>query len=157
MFEKAEGCFKKLIEFEPEEPLNYYHLALAQRELKRNHDALRTYQKGISVSPNNSMLLYNAATLLDEMGDKERAIHYLYRALEGDEQSEDVYNYLGVLLGRMGRYAEAVQVFDKGIKLYEKSYRLYLTVESYWNCQEGLRMLSILLKKLMNSINVIRN
>ncbi|ANX01347.1 hypothetical protein CSTERLE_07080 [Thermoclostridium stercorarium subsp. leptospartum DSM 9219] len=125
MFEKAEGCFKKLIEFEPEEPLNYYHLALAQRELKRNHDALRTYQKGISVSPNNSMLLYNAATLLDEMGDKERAIHYLYRALEGDEQSEDVYNYLGVLLGRMGRYAEAVQVFDKGIKLYEKSYRLY--------------------------------
>jgi len=125
MYDKAEECFEKLIELEPEEPLNYYHLALSQRELKRNEDALRTYEKGIAVNSKSSMLLYNAATLLDEMGDRERAVRYLYKSLEGDELLEDAYNYLGVLLGQMGRYREAIQVFDKGIRLFSKSYQLY--------------------------------
>ncbi|NLM10449.1 MAG: tetratricopeptide repeat protein [Clostridiaceae bacterium] len=125
IFDKAEECFEKLIELEPSEPLNYYHLALSQRELKRDKEALKTYERGISVISDNSMLFYNAATLLDEMGDKERAVHYLYKSLEGDELLEDAYNYLGVLLGQLGRYREAVQVFDRGIKVFESSYRLY--------------------------------
>jgi len=125
MFDKAEECFNKLIDLEPEEPLNYYHLALAQRELKRNEDALKTYEKGIAVNSKNSMLLYNAATLLDEMGDREQAVRYLYKSIEGDELLEDAYNCLGVLLGQMERYREAVQVFDKGIKVFGKSYQLY--------------------------------
>lgn len=124
-FDKAVECFEILTEAEPNEPLNYYHLALSQRERKHNEDALRTYEKGISVNPDSSMLLYNAATLLDEMGDRERAVRYLYKSLEGDEQMEDAYNYLGVLLGQLGRYREAVQVFDRGIKIHERSYQLY--------------------------------
>lgn len=125
MFEKAEDCFEKLIELEPAEPLNYYHLALAQRELKRSKDALITYERGISANPTNSMLLYNAATLLDEMGDKEKAVRYLYKSLEGDELLENAYNLLGLILGQLGRYREAVQVFDKGVKIFEFSYLLY--------------------------------
>lgn len=124
-FEEAERCFSKLTELEPEEPLNYYHLALAQRELKRSGDALKTYERGLAVNPDDSRLLYNAALLLDETGNREQAVNYLYKSIEGNEQTEDEYNCLGVLLGQMGRYHEAIQVFDAGIRLFGKSYRLY--------------------------------
>lgn len=125
MFSKAEKCFDEVIELEPTEPLNYYHLALAQRALLHNEDALKTYERGISYNPSNSILLYNAGTLLDELGYKEQAVRYLYKSLEGDELLEDAYNYLGVLLGQMKRYHEAVQIFDKGIKIFGNSYQLY--------------------------------
>lgn len=125
MFAKAEECFLKLTELEPDKPLNYYHLALAQRELKHNEDALKTYQRGIAVDPDNSMLLYNAATLLDEMGDREQAVRYLYRTLEGDEILEEAYNYLGTLLGQMEQYREADRIFDEGIRKFGNSYQLY--------------------------------
>jgi len=125
MFDRAEECFRKLLELEPEEPLNYYHLAVAQRELNRSHDALKTYEKGLAVNPGNSMLLFNAAVLLDETGDRERAVRYLYKSLDDEEKSEEAFNYLGVLLGQMGRFHESVQVFDRGIREFKNSYLLY--------------------------------
>lgn len=126
MFDTAAECFRKLLELEPEEPLNYYHLAIAQREMKRYHDALRTYEKGLAVNPKSSMLFYNAATLLDETGNREKAVYYLYKSLEGDEKTEDAFNYLGIMLGQMRRYHEAVHVFDRGIRIFGNSYLLYL-------------------------------
>ena len=69
------------------------------------------------------MLLYNATTLLDEMGDRERAVRYLYKSLEGDEQMEDAYNYWACYWG--SRSTAAVQVLTGSIKIHERSYKLY--------------------------------
>lgn len=124
-FDVAQECFRKLIEIEPTEPLNYYHLALSQREMLYKEDALKTYHKGLYYVPNNSMLLYNAGTLLDELGDREQAVHYLYQSIEAEEPVEDAYNYLGVLLGQINKYREAVQVFDEALRIFGASYQLY--------------------------------
>ncbi|HZK28394.1 MAG TPA: tetratricopeptide repeat protein [Thermoclostridium sp.] len=124
-FELAEQCFRKLIELEPTEPLNYYHLALSQREMKNKEEALKTYQKGLYYIPNNSMLVYNAGTLLDELGDKEQAVQYLYQSIETEETVLEAYNHLGVLLGQLNRFRESVQVFDNALKIFGGSYQLY--------------------------------
>jgi tetratricopeptide (TPR) repeat protein len=125
MFDKAEECFAELTELEPTEPSHYYHLALAQRSLGEKAKALKTYEMGIAAHPSNSMLLYNAGTLMDELGQKNKACEVLYKSLQGDEYLEDAVNYLGVLLGQMKQYRESVQVFDKGLIQFDKSYQLW--------------------------------
>ena len=64
-------------------------------------------------------MLYNAGTLLDELGDREQAVHYLYQSLRR-KSLEDAYNYLGVLLGQINKYREAVQVFDEALRYLER-------------------------------------
>ncbi len=125
IYDKAAVCFSQLIRAEPAEAFHYYHLALAQRASGMKGTAIKTYENGLSENPDNSMLLYNYGTLLDEMGQKEKAIKVLYKSLQGDEMMEDTYNYLGVLLGQMKSYRESVQVFEKGIRRFPKSYNLY--------------------------------
>ena len=124
-FDKAMGCFKALVQKEPEEARHYHHLALAQRLAGEKEAALRTYEKGINIAPQNSVLLYNMGTMLDELGKKDKAVQVLYKSLQCDETPEDAFNYLGVLLGQLKRYRESVQVFEKGIYLYKNSYQLY--------------------------------
>lgn len=125
MYDKAVECFRTLVQKDPSEPTHYYHLALAQRALGETANALKTYDMGIAANPGASILLYNAATLLDEAGRREKAVRYLYKSMQGDEVLEDAYNYLGVLLGQMKRYRESVQVFDRGIQLFPRFYQLH--------------------------------
>lgn len=124
-YAKAIECFKALIRNEPEKPSHYYHLALAQRTSGDREGALKTYEQGINELPKSSLLLYNAGTLLDELGKKDKAVRCLYRSIQGDEMLEEAFNYLGVLLGQLKRYRESVQVFEKGISLFDGSYQLY--------------------------------
>ena len=125
MYDKAIECFSILIRTDSAELTHYYHLALAQRTSGQNTEALKTYEKGINREPLNSMLLYHAGTLLDELDQKDKSVQYLYKSLQGNEIIEDALNYLGVLLGQMKRFRESVQVFEKGIKSFPNSYRLY--------------------------------
>lgn len=125
MFDRAEECFSQLVQMEPTEPSHYYHLALAQRSCGEKAKALKTYEQGIAEHPSNSMLLYNAGTLMDEMGQKKKAAGVLYKSLQGDAYLEDAVNALGVLLGQMKQYRESVQVFDKGLTVFDKSYQLW--------------------------------
>ncbi|MBP7176449.1 MAG: tetratricopeptide repeat protein [Thermoclostridium sp.] len=124
-FEKAEECFSELVELEPTEPTNYHQLALAQQSRGEKTKALKTYEAGIATHPQSSILLYNAGTLMDDMGQKEKAAEVLFKSLQGDEYLEDAVNHLGVLLGQMKQYRESVQVFDKGLVQYDKSYQLW--------------------------------
>jgi tetratricopeptide (TPR) repeat protein len=125
MYDKAEECFSQLAELEPTEPSHYDHLALAQRLQGEKAKALKTYETGIAAHPSSSILLYNAGTLMDELGQKDKAAEVLYKSLQGDEYLEDAVNYLGVLLGQMKQYRESVQVFDKGLVQFDKSYQLW--------------------------------
>lgn len=125
MYDKAIECFKELISIDPQESSHYYHLALAQRNAGEKANALKTYDKAMAAFPTNSLLLYDAGTLMDEMGQREKAVQVLYRSIDGDEILEDAMNYLGVLLGQMKRYHESIQIFDKGNKQFPGSYQLY--------------------------------
>ncbi|NLG88720.1 MAG: tetratricopeptide repeat protein [Clostridiaceae bacterium] len=128
IYDKAVECFNTLIEMEPAETSHYYHLALAQRSMGNNEDALRTYEAGIAQNQTDSTLLYYYGTLLDEVGKKEKAVEVLYKSIQSDELLEDAFNYLGVLLGQMKRYRESVQVFEKGIRAFNKSYQLHFNL-----------------------------
>lgn len=128
IYDKAVECFSTLIDMEPAEASHYYHLALAQRFIGKNEDALRTYEAGIAQNQTNNTLLYYYGTLLDEVGKREKAVEVLYKSIQYDEPLEDTFNYLGVLLGQMKRYRESVQVFEKGIRVFNKSYQLHFNL-----------------------------
>lgn len=128
IYDKAVECFNTLVEMEPAEASHYYHLALAQRSMGKNEDALWTYEAGIAQNQTNGTLLYYYGTLLDEVGKKEKAVEVLYRSIQCVEPLEDAFNYLGVLLGQMKRYRESVQVFEKGIRVFNKSYQLHFNL-----------------------------
>ena len=66
--------------------------------------------------------------MLDEVGKREKAVEVLYKSIQYDEPLEDTFNYLGVLLGQMKRYRESVQVFEKGIRVFNKSYQLHFNL-----------------------------
>ena len=52
----------------------------------------------------------------------------MYRSIQCVEPLEDAFNYLGVLLRQMKRYRESVQVFEKGIRVFNKSYQLHFNL-----------------------------
>ena len=91
IYDKAVECFSALIDMEPAEASHYYHLALAQRFLGNNEDALTTYEAGIAQSQSNSTLLYYYGTLLDEVGKREKAVEVLSKSIKSDEPFEDAF------------------------------------------------------------------
>ena len=107
----------------------------------------RTYERGISVIPDNSMLLYNATTLLDEMGDRERAVRYLYKSLEGDELLEDAYNYRACYGGQRDGTAKPSGYLTGALKSMRGLTGFTSTAVLYLRCQEGSRTLYFPLKR----------
>src|SRR5690606_17617137 len=50
-YEKAIECFKSLIQIDPAQTAHYYHLALSQRAVADNENAIKTYERGIVLDP----------------------------------------------------------------------------------------------------------
>ena len=80
----------------------YNLLGLARRALGDDRAALEAYDEGLRVDPDSFELLSNAASLLVDHDDYDRATQLFTRAVELQPNSAEVLNNFGFFLERKG-------------------------------------------------------
>ncbi len=119
---KAEAAYLQVIEFEPDDPIAYYQLALLYRESNRFVEAKETIWKALEIAPDDTQIMNEASIALRLNGEFLAALEMVDRALElNAEDAQLVYNracYLS-LLGRLeesaAHLAEVFEADEDGI------------------------------------------
>ncbi len=104
----------------PPNALWYWARSLAAIVAGREAEALPVAEEGLSRFPHSASLRNNVAVLCEKRGEFERAEQVLTAALEDDASLPQLSKNLGDLLYRSGRAAEAVQAYQRAVKLAPK-------------------------------------
>jgi tetratricopeptide (TPR) repeat protein len=96
---------------------DWYNLGFAQQRSGKNAEARRSLQAALKADPGHAPSLYNMAFLDFEGGQAEKALKGFQAALKarGGDYPEAQYN-AAVLLGDLGRYEEAAELYRKLLK-----------------------------------------
>lgn len=74
------------------------------------------YHKVLAAEPGNPFAIYALGTIALGRGDGETAVMLLRQALEAGYDHETVYTHLGIALHSLGRFEEAMAVYEAGAK-----------------------------------------
>jgi len=94
-------------------PRLYARLAELYRAGGEAQKAQQVAEAGARTYPNNGGLLYVLGELANDAGRAEEACDHLTKATEQDSYNYSALKTLGQVLGKLGRYAEAVATFKK--------------------------------------------
>ncbi|HDK41675.1 MAG TPA: tetratricopeptide repeat protein [Nitrospirae bacterium] len=96
-------------------------LGLAYKAGGDYKEAIRQFKSAVAVNPAYRLAYYNAANTYSKMEDFHEAVEYYEKALElGYDRTllPDIYNNMGLALGRKGDNARAIEIFEKAIRLF---------------------------------------
>lgn len=75
------------------------------------HQALVFFEKMLDIYPEEARVLFNAAVVVDLLGQRNQTIDLLYRSINADPTFANPHFYLGQLHLKAGRFTEAYQSF----------------------------------------------
>src|SRR6185295_7458897 len=90
--------------------------------LKRRDEALASFDKALTLKPDDSEIWNNRATALLEMERPGDALTSLGRALALDRKNADAWSNRGVALQRLNRQIEALESFGKALAFNPDSF-----------------------------------
>lgn len=109
-FDEARAQFEAVLQIDPEDPDTHYQLGILM--IKQDPAAARKHlEKTLEKVPHHGSACYRLATLLRQMGEKERARELLLRFRSLKATGAGVYP--GMKYGEMGRYAEVIRAFGE--------------------------------------------
>ena len=153
---EAIPLFRKALRIEPQNPLLWLNLGIAQQKTGEYEEALESFQKAAYVDDNiadawGSMgLIYYE---LEQFGSAEEC----YRsALVRDPNSPKIWNNLGVLYFSEGSYEEARHCFEEALSLMPMYY------DALFNLRDACRELSDFraaaeFERILREINPVRD
>ena len=114
-YDEAENKFHKALELNPDLWLSHNDLGLIYDRNLRFDDAIAHYQAGVTIRPNQDILLNNLGVSYYLNGEYLISIEILLKAIEAgaDPKNPKIYNNLGLVLGKLGRYEETLEAFKK--------------------------------------------
>jgi tetratricopeptide (TPR) repeat protein len=121
--------FQLAVEHDPRDALSHYNYGLALREFGRPVEALAQWEIAASLDP-------ASATYAEALGiglsgrDDTAALQHFERARELGANGPSFHNNYGLLLLRMGRFADAAAAFDEALRTEPSNdaFRLNLAV-----------------------------
>ena len=116
-FSKAEIQSKKLIEKNPKIAFLYNLLGLILTGQSKNDEAIKYYEIGIKIQPNNAMIYNNLATSYKTKRDYINSEKYYKKSIELDNKLPDAQNNLGNLYIDLNKHSEAITCFKKAIEI----------------------------------------
>jgi Tfp pilus assembly protein PilF len=90
----AEQSFRNAIEVWPEIAIPYWCLALFYEYVGRTEDAIRLYQQGVAVDPDDVQANKMFGIYLNDQGETERARAYIERALALNPEDKSLVEIL---------------------------------------------------------------
>lgn len=92
----------------------WYAQFLAAR--KRPQEGLAEAKKGLELDPLSIGSNYNYGAALIQAGQLDAAIKHLQGLTVRNPENEVAYGYLGIALNRLGRHAEAAEMFEQALE-----------------------------------------
>lgn len=114
---KAEGSYEKLLVERPEDVNSYLSLAKLHTIMDRHGTALASYNLALSLYPNDVEILEGLASVYEKIGKLDLAEEFLQKGINSNKNRWDGYNKLGAFYLRQGRYADAINPFEKVVEL----------------------------------------
>lgn len=135
-----------------EDPEDGYRLCItALLELKRNEEALRLAEQGLSRHPEATLLLVAHASALSALGMYQAAIRQFDRALAADPGLAAAHCLKGDALLQINRIKDAKEALETALSLnpYDRNSLLYLAVVEYEldNRQRAMTLIDELLSE----------
>jgi len=113
-YDKAGKNLEKALQLKPDFWQCHALFAFLYDRQGRYDDAIASYQKAIAIK-SDSFLLYNNLGMSYYMkGDYEKSVEAYIHALKVNEKAPPAtYNNLGIALGKLGRYNDAMNIFKR--------------------------------------------
>ena len=90
-----------------------FNIALAYKNLNKNHEAISFYDKALKINPTSSQAWFNIAHLYSVEAETKNAVSALKICKKLNPNDDEVEYFLGIALMRVKNY-------DKGLKYFEK-------------------------------------
>lgn len=95
----------------------YFILGVFLQDKGEFDDAIKFYQKAITVDPSLTEAYYNIAVAYQKKGQFDEAITYYQQAIELNPNHEKAYLNLGISLKEKGYYEEATNFFERALQI----------------------------------------
>lgn len=119
-FEKALKSFDALIENVDNDPDLFSYRGVALLNLNRKQEALKDFNKAVSLQPDYSYRYASRAFAKDALGDLDGAIEDYKKAIELDPDDAIAHNNLGLLIEKSGNQSAAKKHFESADELADK-------------------------------------
>jgi len=103
------------------------HLGVFNLERGRYPAAIRAFEAGIKLTPDNIRLLNNLGATYQQMGRQEEALKVYARSLS-ERPNADAYSNRGTCLFFMGRYDESADDFERATALNPDSWLYWINL-----------------------------
>jgi tetratricopeptide (TPR) repeat protein len=124
----AISLFLKALSIEPENPLLWLNLGIAQQRTGDYDEALNSLQRAVGIEYGLADAWVSMGLIYYEQEQFELAEVCYHSAIEQEENAPKTWNNLGVLYFTEGSYEEARQCFEEAVRLaplyYEALYNL---------------------------------
>jgi tetratricopeptide (TPR) repeat protein len=146
---EAIPLFRKALIIEPENPLLWLNLGIAQQRTGDYEEALASFQRAVYIQDGLGEAWLSMGLIYYELEQFDAAEECYHAALDRDEDSPKIWNNLGVLYFSEGSYEEARHCFEEAVRLaplyYDALYNLRDTcrkLEDYRAAAEFERIIS---------------
>ena len=122
--------------------LGYYLTGVALTELEQDDDAIKSFEKAISLNPYDfesyaslGRIYYSKAETKFSNTDSQKSIEYFNKALELNKNCPTYYFYIGMNELQSGNTNVAIENFDKALKINPSDYNsmYYKLIAQYIN------------------------
>jgi Flp pilus assembly protein TadD len=125
---EAIPLFRKALRLEPENPLLWMNLGIAQQRTGDYEDALGSLQQALCITEDLTEAWVSMGLIYYETEEFDLSEICYFTALDHDDESPKTWNNLGVLYFNEGRYEESRHCFEEAISLaplyYDAIYNL---------------------------------
>ena len=104
--EKSLSCHNKAIKINPENPKNYYNIAITLREAERIKEAEENYRKAILLDPKHIGSYHNLALIHQYRGQIKEGLSIAKEVLKFETNHPDINHSIGVMSLQIGLLAE---------------------------------------------------
>jgi tetratricopeptide (TPR) repeat protein/predicted Ser/Thr protein kinase len=133
--ELAMRDFEHAIALDPHHPEPYLSAGGLRLDQDRPAEALRLYQDGIKFAPDDVNLLEGRAAALSALGRNEDAEADMDRVLTARTDAES-YSNRGVIRSRRGRAREALEDFERALRMEPENANVLFSLGSHLSRQE---------------------
>lgn len=113
---EAENLLWQILEVEPENPDANHFIGIIAYEVGNFEYAENYLKKAIQLNPSNPSCYLNMGNLVQTMGDLEGSLKWYEKSMAtGHQESEKIYNNMGVSLTRLSRYEDATASLEKAV------------------------------------------
>ena len=119
-YDEAIALFDKAIEIDPSHAAAWHDRGLCLRELGKDAEALRSFNRATDLAPDDEEFLSSYAGMLRRMGvlrgqraQTEAAVIAFSKIVERNPNNAEAWNSLGICMKELGKDVTAAQYFDR--------------------------------------------